>query len=115
MFLSNCGKYIAISRRNDVGVDYDVTTTDGSEIWLSKRYVPTGWDDTDPRYVYAEFPHMVTGFSNFGRENFELTLTDHDVTQKVDHFKGNTITGRLVIRFKKPIKRLAWKYKRPQL
>jgi len=119
IFLSNCGEYIAIRVYGLEAHCFDVIAINGSKMWLYPRYKPTGWDDEDHRYVYPEFPHMVGGFSNYGYENkvgrwvndFELSFSDHDVTIKIDRFKGNTVIKEYKARFKKPIKKLAWKYK----
>lgn len=119
MYLSNCGQYIAISHGNHFGLNYDIIAVDGSCIWLSGRYEPTGFDDTDPRYIFPEFPHMVIGYHNYGWENragrwisdFKLSFADIDTTKRVVPGDGNAILKRYSARFKKQIKQLAWKYK----
>ena len=111
MYISNCGKYIAILQSNG----YDVIAVDGSCIWLQSRYNPEGFDDNDPRYLYPEFPHMVTFYKSVDRKKvkgkmidiFELGFSDHDTSKKVKPYSGNTVTKSYSARFEKVIKKLA--------
>jgi hypothetical protein len=67
LWTSECGKYLAYRRPNsDGGIEYDVIEIGTNEVWFGRRYIPTGFDDDDPRYLYPEFARMVYAWSNAG-------------------------------------------------
>ena len=111
MYLSTCGKYIAI--RNET-YDYDVLAVDGSRIWLWGRYRALTFNEPDPRAICPEFPFMVSSFSNYsytnraGRyiEDFELGFGEYDTRLKIDPLTGNTEINHQTARFMKPIYKL---------
>jgi hypothetical protein len=68
LWTSECGKYLAYRRPNSQGgIEYDVIEIGTNEVWFGRRYIPTGFDDDDPRFRYPEFSRMVVGWSNAGR------------------------------------------------
>jgi hypothetical protein len=96
VWISTDGKYYAVPREGKGCSDADVYTIDGKSCWLSKRYEPTGFNDTDKRYLYPEFPHMVCGYHRLhplrdGRHAFRLSFCDCDTTMKIDAWTGNTV------------------------
>jgi len=119
LLLSDCGKYIAMKTNDLDGSCWDVIAVDGSCLWLHGRYQPTGYDDQDPRFLYAEHPHLVTSYLSHCYENkvgrwiydFELGFSDHDTSLKIKRFEGNTVLKSYRARFRTPVKKLAWKYK----
>ena len=119
MYLSECGKYIAIQSPTE-SIGYDIIAVDGSCIWLDSRYRVKGWDDTDPRHIYPEYKHMVCGFRNHGYENragrlitdFTLWFCDHDIFKKNVPYTGNTVKKEYSARFNRPVKHLAIRHTR---
>jgi hypothetical protein len=80
VWVSDCGQYYALaapSRRPA----YDVLEVHGPGVWLSQRYEPQGWQDTDRRYTHAEFPHMTLGWSLRGGWNRTRTRFDEAFEQ----------------------------------
>lgn len=67
VWVSDCAKYFARDTHRPWEVMPDVVERATQTWWLARRYVPTGFDDTDRRYTHAEFPRMVTSWSNNGR------------------------------------------------
>jgi hypothetical protein len=95
VWISTCGKYYAVPREDKGNQDCDVYSVDGKQSWLSKRYVPKGFDDTDPRFLYPEFPHMVSSYSRLhplrgGSHAFSLGFGDYDTNVKIIPWTGNT-------------------------
>lgn len=68
VWVSTDGHYYALPYRQIDGTPYyDVLDAHGPGVWLSHRYQPTGFDDTDPRYTHAEFPQMIASWTNKSR------------------------------------------------
>ena len=63
IYISDCKQYIARTRP---GFEMPDVFDRLGNVWRGSRYKATGWDDTDPRYVYPEFRLKVTGWSNRG-------------------------------------------------
>lgn len=110
-FVSECGRYVAIPFGTDRS-DYDVVETETGTVWLAGRYEPAGFDDTDRRYTHAEFPRMVSGWSNRGRRcgerwisAFDLSFVDADTTIPIKRFSGNAVTNRYEAAFRRAIPR----------
>ena len=107
LWKSECGKYYA--RKHKYG--WDIFTVDGKQTWLDGRYEPTGFDDTDRRHTYPEYPHMFTGYSNRSRtlrsgrfiHEFILSFADLNVRKKIKPLTGNTIIKGYDAYFKKKV------------
>ena len=86
-YISDCGQYLARTRP---GFAFPDVFDRNGNVWRGGRYTATGWDDCDPRYVYPEFPRMVTAWANRGRRKrsgewvvgFALTFGDYDQTKQ---------------------------------
>jgi hypothetical protein len=111
LWISDCKKYYARRLYSEDSTGLDVLAVDGSRIWLSGRYKPTGWEDTDRRYTHPEFPHMVVSWRNLGRSTrsgrwvsaFELGFADCDQSKRIEYLKGNTIIKSYKAQFHKHI------------
>jgi hypothetical protein len=110
-FVSECGRYVAVPFGEDCA-DYDVIETATGRVWLSRRYTPTGWSDTDRRYTHAEFPRMVTGWLNEGRQRgkrwisaFDLSFVDADMTIPIKAFTGNVVVKSYSAAFRRAVPR----------
>ena len=114
MFLSDCGKYIAVRSEEEWACLYDVIAVDGTRIWLSRKFDTHKVKDNNPRIIYPEFEHEVIAFSNKGYENmagrwvydFVLSFADLDKEKKIKPLTGNCIIKEYEARFRKPIKQL---------
>lgn len=67
-WVSDCGQYYALEAPCRQPA-YDVLEVQGPGVWLSRRYEPQGWQDTDRRYTHAEFPHLTLDWTNLGGWN----------------------------------------------
>jgi hypothetical protein len=99
LWISDCGDYYAQDARSTHGDwRYDVVTIDGSTRYFNQRYDPSGWEDTDPRYLYPEFPRMVNSWSNKGHYlrngrfvlAFKLGFGEYNTNTKIKPLTGNT-------------------------
>lgn len=110
-FVSECGCFVAYPY-GDRGTDYDVIEVATGAVWLHRRYQASGFDDTDRRYTHAEFPRMVTGWSNRGRQrgrswtpDFELRFAEVDTTIPIKAFTGNVVLRNYEATFRRAIPR----------
>ena len=114
VWVSDCGKYFARDTHVPNDVMPDVVERATQTWWLARRYVPTGFDDTDRRYTHAEFPRMVTSWSNRGRtlrsgrdvRAFEVGCAELDQSIPIRTEDGgfnNVVRGRFSARFRKQI------------
>ncbi len=110
-FVSECGRYVALPFGDDCAA-YDVVELATDTVWLWGRYKPTGFDDKDRRYTHAEFPRMVSGWSNRGQRRgerwisaFDLSFVDADMTLPIERFSGNVATRRYEAAFRRAIPR----------
>jgi hypothetical protein len=111
LWVSDCGNYYARPYHGGFSTDYDILAKDGSKEWLTNRYIPTGFDDTDKRHIYPEFPHMTTSWHNEGKtlrsgryiEAFSMGFADLDTSVKIEPLTGNTITHHYEATFRKRI------------
>ena len=104
IFVSDCGKYIAIQSPDMPGGHYDVVALDGSGVWVSivRR----------AEHTHNIHPRIVTGCSNYGRTNragryvpdFELSFADVDMGTPIRAFTGNTIRQSYAARFSRPFR-----------
>ena len=65
MWASLAGRFWAYKRPevpdDAPAIECDVIEVETGRVWLARRYIPTGWKDTDPRYTHVEFPRCTTG------------------------------------------------------
>jgi hypothetical protein len=80
VWVSDCGQYYALAAPYRPPA-YDVLEVHGPGVWLSRRYEPQGWQDTDLRYTHAEFPQMTLDWSLRGGWNRTRTKFDEAFTQ----------------------------------
>jgi hypothetical protein len=105
VWISDCKQYVCRTRPSELLEMPDVFDRAGN-VWRGGRYKPTGWEDTDPRFVYPEFPRMVTFWGNLGRRKrsgewvpaFRLGFCEFDQTLPyrqpgVDARIGETLTA----------------------
>ena len=87
VYISDCKQYLARTRQ---GFEFpDVFGRNGS-VWRGSRYRATGWDDTDPRFVYPEFRHMVVAWGNRGHAKrngdwvvgFDVAFGEYDQSKR---------------------------------
>jgi hypothetical protein len=95
VWISTDGEYYAVPRKNKGTHDCDIHSVDGKHCWFSRRYEPTGFNDTDKRYLYPEFSHMTCGYSRLkplrnGHHAFLIRFGDYDISIKIDPWTGNT-------------------------
>jgi hypothetical protein len=80
VWVSDCGQYYALAAPYRPPA-YDVLEVHGPGVWLSRRYEPQGWQDTDRRYTHAEFPHMTLDWRLRGGWNRTRTRFDDAFAQ----------------------------------
>lgn len=110
-FMSECQDFVAVRWGRDVW-ELDVFDRHGN-VWRSQRYVATGWNDTDQRYLFAEFPKMVTAYGGIGRrmksgrwsEDFNLTICDCDQSVRRDEVGSTSNRQAIVFRRRVPPRR----------
>lgn len=108
VWISEDNKYYAVVRKDHGTHDCDIYTVDGKQSWLSHRYKPKGFDDTDVRYLYPEFPHMTCGYSRLeplrnGKHAFRISFGDFDTTIKIIPWSGNTCLRDYQANFRKQV------------
>lgn len=115
IFISDCRQFVAIRNRNDIPPGecshFDVVRVDGSETWLSGRYIQVGGG-----YVLRSArlsrgfydTNIVDGWSNLG-----LRKKDGEWIQMFTLHFGNRVTGEFhVATFRTPLRSLAPHYSR---
>jgi len=87
VYISDCKQYIARTRQ---GFGFPDVFDRNGNVWRGGRYRATGWNDTDPRFVYPEFHRMVVAWGNRGREKrnggwvvgFDLAFGEYDQSKR---------------------------------
>lgn len=110
LWVSECGRYLAraVPQSNDCTA-YDVIEVATRKVWLHGRRKLTGF--SDPRRKFAEFPQMVSGWSNRGRglrsgrwiRAFDLSFADVDTTIEIKAFSGNVVLTNYEAEFRRKV------------
>jgi len=108
VWISTDNKYYAVPRKDIPTYECDICSIDGKQWWFSKRYVAKGFNDTDKRYLYPEFSHMIGGYSRLrqlknGHHAFKISFGDYNTELKIIPWTGNTELKSYEAEFKKRV------------